>query len=226
VSEPRVVVSDTPAAMAAAAARAIAAGIREAVQARGSCSVCLAGGGTPRPIYELLRAEADLPWGEVDIYYGDERCVPPDDPDSNHRMASESLLEGLPARVHRMEAESTDRQAAADRYAADLPQNLDVLILGMGGDGHTASLFPGQDATEEREQKVVVVEGPKPPPWRLTITAPVIEAARQTVVLVTGAGKAGMVARVLRGPLSVRDLPIQLARGGTWYLDQAAAAEL
>jgi 6-phosphogluconolactonase len=209
-----------------AAAERIAAALREAVAERGSASLALAGGNTPRPVYEKL-ATLDVPWERVHVYFGDERCVEPDDAQSNYRAAREALLDQVPVgRVLRMEAEREDREWAADDYAALLPEALDVLLLGMGADGHTASLFPGHAALEERERKVVPVEGPKPPPWRLTITAPVIAAARQVFVLVTGAGKAQTVAQVLGAAEPVAEFPIRLARHGVWFLDPAAAGAL
>ena len=157
--------------------------------------------------------------------------MPQDDPQSNFNMAHEALLSrpGIdPARVFRIPAEAPDRaqreQVAAD-YAARLPQRLDLVLLGVGEDGHTASLFPGQEAALERTRRVVVVEGPKPPPWRLSITAPVIESARAVFVLATGAGKAGPVARALDQASGVLEVPARLARRGVWFLDRAAAGE-
>jgi 6-phosphogluconolactonase len=222
-----IVISDTKSDMATAAAARVATAIERAVRERGSCSVALAGGGTPRPVYEALTQREDLPWDRVAFYFGDERCVPPGDPDSNYRMACEALLNAHPAaEVHRMEGELEDRDAAASAYGAALPDQLDVLLLGMGGDGHTASLFPGDDAIDERTRRVVVVHGPKPPPWRLTITPLVIESAREVLVLVSGAGKATTVARALDETTTARELPIKLALSGTWFLDRDAAGEL
>ena len=170
-----------------------------------------------------------IPWRRVQLYWGDERCVPPDDAASNYGMAVASLLGRVPIppdRVHRLEAERADRDAAAREYEQILPGQLDVLVLGMGADGHTASLFPGSAALDEHVRRVIPVTGPKPPIERLTITPLVIAAARRVAVLVTGAGKATMVARALQGPVRPRDLPVQLALGGTWFLDRAAAASL
>jgi 6-phosphogluconolactonase len=224
----RVVAADA-AAMARLAAEWLAAEIRVAATLRGACALCLSGGGTPRPVYEALAGGPlgdPVPWDRVHVFFGDERAVPPDDPDSNYRMVSEALLRrvGLPAgNVHRMEAEAADIEAAADRYAGLLPGALDVLVLGVGPDGHTASLFPGSPALAERSRRVLPARGPKPPQRRLTITPPVIAAARRLVVLAAGADKAEPVARALKGAATPDQVPARLARDGVWFLDRAAA---
>lgn len=221
-----------PGEFASGAAAWIAEAINHAVAATGRCALGLAGGSTPQPVYRALAREPyhqAVPWDRVQVYFGDERAVPPDSPDSNFGAARESLLSHLPIpaeRIFRMEAERADREVAAMEYGRLLPPRLDVLILGMGPDGHTASLFPGSPALDERERRVVAVIAPKPPPARLTITPPVIAAAVRTVVLVTGADKAATVARVLRGPPAPKELPVQLAREGAWILDPAAGAAL
>ena len=205
---PTLVISPDPAAMATSAANHIAQAISEVVSQGRRCSLCLAGGGTPRATYSVLATMEGVPWAQVDFYYGDERCVAPDDADSNHRMARESLLGPLnisESQIFRMPAELGDREAAAAQYAAALPESLDVLLLGMGGDGHTASLFPGHEAMSERDRAVVPVKGPKPPPWRLTITAPVVEAAARVFVLAHGEGKAPKVAQALQGARDIAD---------------------
>ena len=215
--------------LACIAAEWLAEALRQAVASTGRCSLALSGGSTPRPAYERLAARPGLPWPSVDVYFGDERAVPPTHPASNYRMAREALLDrvGPPApRAHRMEADDPDREAAAARYAALLPDALDLLVLGMGPDGHTASLFPGSPALLESARKVVPARAPVAPLERLTITPPVIASARRVAVLVAGAAKAPLVARVLRGPWEPEALPAQLARHGTWLLDRGAAAEL
>jgi 6-phosphogluconolactonase len=172
---------------------------------------------------------ASVPWDLVDIYFGDERCVPPDDPASNYRMAHDALLRHVPvptSSVHRMEGERTDREAAARDYARLLPTRLDVLLLGMGEDGHTASLFPYSTAVRERERRVVAATGPDPYPSRLTITPPVIGEAETVIVMVTGSAKADAVARALEGSYSPEAFPIQLAVRGTWLIDHPAAHKL
>jgi len=144
-------------------------------------------------------------------------------------MARESLLDAVPIplnQVHRMSAERPDREAAAEEYARRLPERLDLVILGVGEDGHTASLFPGSSALRETARKVVTVMGPKAPPQRLTVTPPVIAAARAKIILVTGSGKAGAVALALEGPDQPLQCPAQLARDGIWIMDRAAASGL
>jgi 6-phosphogluconolactonase len=164
-----------------------------------------------------------LLWRQREFFFGEERGVPPGDPESNYRMAKETLFGSHPeSRVHRMEADRPDLDRAAGDYAKLLPDAIDVLLLGMGQDGHTASLFPGSTALEERERKVVAVVGPKPPPRRLTITPPVIEAAREIFVLVRGADKAAALRRAREGVLNPRETPAQLARRGTWIVDRLA----
>lgn len=216
------------AGLAELAAREMAQMLTAAVKERGHASLGLAGGTTPRAAYERLAHET-LPWRSISIFFGDERCVPPDDPDSNYRMAREALLERLseaPARVERMLGESSDHDAAARAYEAVLPAAIDVLVLGVGEDGHTASLFPGSSALDENVRRVLPVVGPKPPPHRLTITVPVLKAARNVVVLAAGAGKAHAVARALEGEPDVRNCPTQLVRDALWLMDHAAAGEL
>jgi len=159
----------------------------------------------------------------------DERAVPPDHPESNYRAARETLFADRPellAHVHRMPADASDLEAAAREYGAALPDPLDLVLLGIGEDGHTASLFPGLPALAERTARVVVVTGPKPPNPRLSITPPVIEQAREVLVLASGAGKADAVARVLEGPMDTRALPAQLVRSRAWIVDRDAARGL
>jgi len=231
MSPERLVIVDG-AALADAAAEWIAAAIEAGIRERGRCTVALCGGTTPRPVYERLARSplaSRIAWRSVEIYFGDERAVPPADPRSNYAMAKEALLDhlGVPAtQIHRMEAERGDRDAAARDYERTLPEHLDLLLLGMGADGHTASLFPGAALLDERRRRVAPATGPTPPRERLTITPPVIAQARRVAVLVSGAEKAATLERVLRGPARLRDLPVQLALGGTWFVDRDAAIHL
>ncbi len=223
------IVVPTPAELARPAAEWLEREVTGAIAERGACSLGLAGGRTPEPVYRGLAEESGIDWKRVDVFFSDERAVPPDHPDSNYRMVHLALLARVPiptGQVHRMEAERSDREAAAREYERVLPPQLDILILGMGPDGHTASLFPGSPALDERHRLVVPVVGAKAPAERLTITPPVIEAARKVAVIATGADKAAMVARALQGPPAPKNVPVQLARRGFWFLDHAAAGRL
>lgn len=226
---PRVVVQNDAGEVADETARRIAEAARARVRASGRFTIALAGGTTPKRAYELLAERPDVPWGAIDFYFGDERAVPHDDPDSNYRMARESLFDRQSieeGRIFRMRGELTDLDAAASEYEAVLPQSLDFVLLGMGEDGHTASLFPGSAAVLEEERRVLAVVGPKPPPRRLTLAPPALRAAREIVVLVTGSAKAAVLARALTGPIDVHALPVQIALGATFIVDHAAAADL
>ncbi|MFL5402074.1 MAG: 6-phosphogluconolactonase [Gemmatimonadales bacterium] len=197
-----IVMSD-PASLVRPAAEWLDFEVTRAIAERGWCALALAGGRTPEPIYRELALGSNIDWQQVNVFFGDERAVPPDHPDSNYRMVHLALLSRVPipsGQVHRMEAERPDREAAAQEYERALPPRLDILLLGMGPDGHTASLFPGSAALDERHRLVVPVVGPKPPAERLTITPPVIAAARKVAVIATGEDKAGMVARAIEGP--------------------------
>jgi 6-phosphogluconolactonase len=219
------------AAFADSAARRLAAEIRRVLETRERCSLALSGGSTPGPVYQGLAAELPdrEPWRRIDVYFGDERCVPPDDPASNYRMAREALLDRVPVgrpQVHRMEGERADHDEAARAYDTVLPERLDLLVLGLGDDGHTASLFPGAPSLAESRRRVIAASAPTSPRDRLTITPPVIRDARLTIGLVTGAVKAAALARVIDGPYDPDRTPGQLARAGLWIADTAAAARL
>ena len=223
------IVVPTPSELTRPAAEWLELEMTKAIAGRGACAVCLAGGRTPEPVYRELASASSIDWTRVVVFFGDERAVPPDHPDSNYLMVHRVLLSRVPVpagQVHRMKAERSDQEAAAREYERWLPPRLDILVLGMGPDGHTASLFPGSAALDERQRLVLPVIGAKPPPQRLTITPPVIEAARRVAVIATGKDKAAMVARAIEGPLAPKDVPVQLARRGTWFLDQAAAGRL
>ena len=211
-------VLETAEEVAAAAAGEIAAGI--AAQAR---TLVLAGGSTPRRAYELLADIPDVPWGRVTVLFGDERCVPANHADSNYRMAREALLDRVaPATVHRMPAELGPDEGAklySPVVAALAP--LDFVLLGIGEDGHTASLFPGHAAVNAQGWAIGIHDSPKPPPDRVTLTLPVLSAARRVVVLATGAGKADAVAKAKRG-----EVPSGMIAGARWLIDREAAADI
>jgi 6-phosphogluconolactonase len=211
------------------AAETIAKKIISSVQARGVCAIALSGGSTPGPVYQELGTSdlADkIPWAQLEIFFADERAVPIDHPESNYRLVLETLLRTHPealGQTYRMPADSPDKEQAANRYGRRLPDPLDVLVLGMGADGHTASLFPGSPALDEHEARVVAVTAPKPPPERMTITPAVIERSRTIIMLAAGVEKSHMVSRALGGPADPKTVPAQLARRAIWIVDQAAA---
>jgi 6-phosphogluconolactonase len=212
----------------ARAASRIAHELTKATLERGHASLALAGGTTPKATYELL-AGLPLDWSLIDIFFGDERCVPEDHADSNYRMAKAALFDRVmipTERIHRMRGELADRDAAARAYEAELPERIDVVVLGIGEDAHTASLFPGSPALAEEVRRVLPVIGPKPPPERLSLTPPVLRAARLCIVLASGAGKAEPTRRAFMDPVDVVATPIQLARDGVGVLDAAAASKL
>lgn len=233
-------------AVALRAADLFASAAQEAAAARGRFAVALSGGETPRALYRLLARQQfsqKIPWRRVQLYWGDERCVPPDDPASNYAMASDSFIKHVPiaeGNVHRMRGEDAPAAAAQaydvvlrglaaqERPRAEVPV-FDLVLLGLGRDGHTASLFPHSDALAEEERFCVATEAPDGTP-RLTVTAPVINAARRVWLLATGPEKSGMVAEVLEGLRVPRAVPAQgvspVHGTLTWLLDEAAAAEL
>ena len=211
------------------AAQRIAEALSQTISAEGRVSLALAGGTTPRAVYEALAKISGIDWAHVNVFFGDERAVPPTHPDSNFLMAESALFSrvALPtANIHRIPAEEPDRDAVARAYEAILPEHISVMVLGIGEDGHTASLFPGSPALSERTRRVLPVIGPKPPPERFSVTPPVIESAALCIMLATGAGKAEPVRRALLGPLDIQTTPSCLARGGLWILDHAAASLL
>lgn len=224
----RIVTKDA-AELAGRAADWIARTLIETIARQGGCSLALAGGSTPRPVYLRLAERPGIPWHAVAVFFGDERAVPPDHPRSNYRLAVETLLSRVavpPVQIHRMEAERPDPDQAAREYEALLPDPLDLLLLGIGADGHIASLFPHAAALTEYQRRVVPASGGVPPLPRLTITPPVIGQARRLLVLAVGPDKAPAVAGALASDSKPEALPARLARQGTWILDRAAAAGL
>jgi 6-phosphogluconolactonase len=229
-------------AVAVAAAQRFQTLAAEAVRLRGRFVVALAGGSTPRTLYELLGSEggAVLPWHCTSIAFGDERCVPPDHPDSNYRLVRETLLRGIEIssdQVLRVPVERPPREAAAlyERVlrslfpGSSLPR-FDLVLLGLGEDGHTASLFPDTPALEETTRWVVANQAPRLGSWRITLTLPAICAARHAAFLVTGSAKARAVAEVF-GPMPhTPPLPAELVaprRGQVEvFLDEPSATRL
>lgn len=233
---PRLHIAPDLEAASAAVAERIGALAQAAVRDHAAFFWVLTGGDTPRRLYEMLAQppyREAIPWRQVHVYFSDERCVPPDDAQSNYRLAAQTLLTRVPipeTQIHRMRAELPDPHAAAALYAqvlARLPRGaqgmprLDTVLLGVGADGHIASLFPGTPALEEREAVVVAVYVEKLGAWRLSLTLPAIASGRRILALAAGAAKARAVRQALeRAP----GIPAaQLPAHTEWYLDQAAA---
>jgi 6-phosphogluconolactonase len=201
-------------------AEAAATEIAEALW-KGARTLVLAGGSTPKECYEVL-AKKEVEWGRVSVLFGDERCVPPDHPESNYRMAREVLLDRVnPATIYRMPAElGPDEGAELYGHVVAMVSPLDLVILGIGEDGHTASLFPGHPALKATGFTVGIHDSPKPPPERVTLTLGTLESARTVLILATGAGKAGAVAKAKRG-----EVPSGMIAGARWLIDRAAAGQ-
>lgn len=230
-----------PAAVAASTADRFVATVRRAIDERGVARVALSGGGTPKQVYPLLLEPARrdaVDWSRVEFFWGDERAVPPDHPESNFGVAYGMLISQLPAvradRIHRMPAEAEDVAAAALSHESELRlafgsrgdelPAFDLIWLGMGPDGHTASLFPGSTALDERERWVVANWAPGPQAWRMTLTFPVLNAGRDVIFVVTGADKADALRRIRAGD---QELPAGRVTGEAleWIIDTAAAGE-
>jgi 6-phosphogluconolactonase len=228
-------------AVTAASADALVTAAAQAIAARGRFLLVLSGGSTPKALFELLATPpyaGRIDWTRTHVFWGDERCVPPDDRSSNYRMAREALLDKVPISpeaIHRMRGEDPPQQAAA-AYEADLralfgggAPRFDVVLLGMGDNGHTASLFPHLTAVRETSRWVVAEYVGEVKMWRITMTPPLLNAAARVLFLVVGADKAAMLKRVLEGPRDIDALPAQvIAPAGalTWLVDQSAASTL
>lgn len=207
-------------------------------------TIALSGGSTPKKLYGLLGNEpyrSQIDWTAVDIFWSDERCVPPDNAESNYLMAQQVLLSKIPVpanQVHRMPADQADRDAASYTYTLEMQQiigtdgvpSFDLIQLGMGPEGHTASLFPHQPSLHEQQRLVMPVTVPKPPPPRLTFTPRLLNAATHVLFLVTGTEKQDAVKAVLEGEFQPDEYPAQIVQPTkgevTWMLDAAAAEKL
>ncbi|MEO5819853.1 MAG: 6-phosphogluconolactonase [Vicinamibacteraceae bacterium] len=243
--ERRVVVASDAVALADAAAGHLRRALAEAITARGACWIALAGGRTPRAVYERL-AVAGTPavdWTRVHVAFGDERLVPPEHADSNYAMVRTALFDRVaipPAQIHRIEGERGASADAADAYAATVSAAFalepgawpvfDVVLLGVGPDGHTASLFPHTAALDVGDRLAAAAQAPAAPTDRITLTYPVLNAARAVVLLVSGEDKADAVARAFDDTVPTAACPVRGVRPNagsvTWHLDAAAASKL
>lgn len=213
---------------------------RLAIKDRGAFHLALSGGSTPVHLHQMLASPSfreQIAWHQVHVYFGDERNVPPDHPDSNYRMARETLLSHVDIpehQVHPIPTGCDDMQSCAQTYASalsSLPQEsgmpcLDLILLGMGDDGHTASLFPGTDILKEQRVPVAAVYVPKLDSWRISLTYPVLSRARTIMFLVSGESKAVVLDEVFNQP--DRHYPVQGVKNEhiEWYVDKAAAKRL
>lgn len=230
-----------------AAAERITELAEQSIARHGQFTWVLSGGDTPRPLYKLLASGSfakRIDWRHVHFFWSDERCVPPDDPESNYLMAKDTLLDAVQppsGNVHRMHGEEEPDRAAAsyerllreffDARGDAPPPRFDLVLLGMGADGHTASLFPGTPPLHEKTRWARANQVPGSASWRLTLTPPAINAAAQIVFLVLSAQKADRLAQVFRGtPIDGEPLPVQLIRPVrgevAWMVDADAAAHL
>ncbi len=238
-------VSPDPETAAEAAARRWIEIARHAIATEGRFNVALSGGSTPRRLYALLAGPPlrDAPdWSRIHVFFGDERSVPPDHPESNYRMAREALLDHVPIpgdNVHPITARAAyirqDAWAYGRRLHRELPLNdhglprFHLILLGMGPDGHTASLFPGTCIQHETSLPVAAVYVPRLRTWRISVTYPLLAAADHIVLLAEGDGKAPVLARVFREPPEQPLLPVRRvaeSHATEWFLDEAAAAQL
>lgn len=214
MTEPRVFAA--PGALATAVADVVA----ETIRSSRSTRLVLAGGTTPRRAYQDL-ASRELPWGRVSVLFGDERCLPPDDPESNYRMAADVLLDRVsPATVHRIAGELGAEEAAALYEPVVAAGPLDLVLLGIGPDGHTASLFPGSPGLQSRGLVVAVHGAPKPPPDRVSLTLGALRAARRVLILASGADKREAVRRAWS-----QEVPAGMIPNADWLISRDASPE-
>jgi 6-phosphogluconolactonase len=230
---------DVPALMRAAADE-IALAARTAAGERGRFTWALAGGSTPRALYRLLASDPyreRMPWNAIHFFWGDERHVPPDHPDSNFRMAREAMLDAVPVppeNIHRVPSQEPDAQRAAAEYEAALRSffalaagefpRFDLILLGLGKEGHTASLFPESEVLHERERLVAALWVEAQKKFRITLTPPVLNHARRAMFLVSGEEKAEALRAVLEGPREPERYPAQIVEGNRlWMVDRSAA---
>lgn len=239
---PKLEVLPTPADVAAAAAERIVDACARALDHKETFTLCLAGGSTPKAAYELLATPQwvkQINWVRTEIFFGDERTVPPDHPDSNFAMAKAALLDHVPIpgdNIYRMKGES-DPEAAAkaygemlkDKFSDSTAAGLDLLLLGMGDDGHTLSLFPHTAALDEGTHRCVANFIPRLNTWRITLTAGFANRSAEVLALITGQNKAPALIQVLEGNSDPKEFPIKLISpefGRLTYLLDASAAEM
>ena len=227
-SQPTILHTDAE-AWSTYAAEAIGSAIRSILKQRQTCSLMLTGGRSAARVYTEWASSINFPTKGTHLFFGDERCVGPDHSASNYRLAVRTLFpHGLPREtiINRMEGERSDLEAAARDYEACLPRAIDILLLGLGSDGHIASLFPGSQVFSETDRLVVPVTGSTSPHDRLTITPSVVTNAHRIFLLAPGKEKGQVLAEALRAPADIRSFPVRLTLRGTWLLDTEAVCQL
>ncbi len=244
---PKIQIVDNAEALSTAAAETIVEHLRSALQTRDAYSIALSGGSTPRGLYALLADDSEwrrqIPWNRVHFFWGDERHVPPDHPDSNYRMAFETLLSKVPVppqNIHRMRAEDPDAEKAAEDYVREIRRffniasgeipRFDCVLMGIGSDGHTASLFPGTSALNEHKRLVTATWVEKLRSFRITLTLPVFNNADLILFVVSGSHKADILKAVLESDRKREPYPaqrIQPKHGSMlWLVDRQASKSL
>jgi 6-phosphogluconolactonase len=240
MTNPRILKLPTRTKWAEAAADLIIQQANAAIEARGSWSIVLSGGSTPRPVYQTIAARKDqINWDHTYIFWGDERCVLPDDPESNFRMAKETFLDEVPISKQNIfrilgeippETAAQDYQGTIDAHFYQVEKRFDTLLLGLGDDGHTASLFSGTTALAEADSWVVATRNPHNRTERVSLTFPAINSARSVLFLITGENKADIVSDVIQNPAVPPHYPAKRVTGldtpPIWVLDQTAASQL
>ena len=245
--KPEIKIVDNAEAMSRLAAQTLVEHIRETLRGQNTYSIVLSGGSTPRRLYTLLADDpgwrGQISWDRIHFFWGDERPVPPDHPDSNYRMAHDAMLSKVdvpPAHIHRMRAEFPDAAKAAEDYTREICRFFDIkdgevpsfscILLGMGADGHTASLFPGSPALNESKHLVIANWVDQFQSSRLTLTYPVLNNADLILLLVSGPEKADMLKEVLAGDRAPNRYPVQRIQPKhgmlKWLVDQSAAIQL
>jgi 6-phosphogluconolactonase len=245
--QPQIRIVADSVALARTAAEIFVRWVQEAAQTKDIVTVALSGGSTPKSLYALLANDAafrtQVPWDKIHFFWGDERHVPPDHPESNYRMAHEAMLSRVPipaSHIHRIKAENANADQAAEEYermlqavvqtAESALPRFDVVLLGMGPDGHTASLFPGTTALQERTRLVAANWVEKFSAYRITLTLPILNNADRILFIIGGADKAETLQAVLEGDQQSPRFPSQLIRPThgslVWLVDKAAASQL
>lgn len=241
----KIVIEENTQMLCHRAATEIIALVKQAASMGRNFNIALAGGSTPKALYKCLSQSPyvdDMPWQYIHFFFGDERSVGPEDPDSNYRMAKENLFDYVALKseqIHRIENAENDVVSAAKKYDSILEKHLpiddknivqfDVVLLGLGPDGHIASLFPGTDIIDNKMNRAAAVWVERLQTWRISITFPLINHARHVWLFVCGEGKADIVNEVINNPTTSAPYPVQMIQTlgeQVWYLDDAAAIKL